>query len=85
MNWNMIESEDAGLALVRAIKETAVCELSASRRCDGVTLLHLAAARGYINMMRLLLELQVKLEGNCILLSSAVGEAHVSWYNEGPL
>ena len=84
MQWNLLESEDAGLALVRAIEKTAVCSLSASRGCDGVTLLHVAAERGYTEMLRLLLQLQVKLEGNFIFLSSAIGEAHASWYNEAP-
>ena len=63
-NWNLLESEREGLVLVRAIKETNVCDLSASRECDSVTLLHVAAARGYFNMLRELLELQVKLEEN---------------------
>ena len=84
--WNLLESENAGLALVRTIEKTAVCELSASRRCDGVTLLHLAAERGYTDMLRHLLELQVKIEGNLIFLSSEiffffilVRETHASW------
>ena len=80
MQWNLLESEEAGLALVRTIKENAVCELSASRRCDGVTLLHVAAARGYSRMLQELLELQVKLEGNFVPLSPAVREAHASCY-----
>ena len=83
-NWNLLESEDAGMALVRSIEKTGVCDLSASRECDGVTLLHLAAARGYNKMLRHLLELQVKLEGNLILLSPALLEPHASWYDEGP-
>ena len=83
--WNLLESEEAGLALVRSIEKTAVCDLSASRRWDGVTLLHLAAARGYSEMLVELLKLQVKLEGSFIILSPAVGEAHTSWYNEGHL
>ena len=88
-NWNLLESEDAGLELVQAIKATNVCDLSASRQCDGVTLLHVAAEKGYSRMLQELLQLQVKLEGNLIFLSSAIGEAHVSWYNrarfEAPL
>ena len=95
MNWNLLESEDAGLALVRAIGETTVCKLSASRKCDRISLLHLAAARGYIYMIRELLKLQVKLEGKVysfvtgkkeknnqqVFNYSAVREAHVSRIN----
>ena len=78
---------------MRKIENTAVCDLSASRGSDGVTLLHLAAARGYSEMLCYLLvqQLQVKLlsigaAGKTIffLLSPTAREAHASWYNEGP-
>ena len=83
MNWNLLKSEDVGLALVRTIENTAVCDLSASRS-DGVTLLHLAAARGYSEMLRYLLERQVKLVG--IFFSVIFGRSRGSnWLSNGAI
>ncbi|KAG0722111.1 Ankyrin-1 [Chionoecetes opilio] len=57
-DWRGISREEVGLCIVRVIEETAVCSLNATR-ADGFTLLHLAAQRGYPNMMHRLLSLKV--------------------------
>ncbi|KAF2368056.1 Ankyrin repeat-containing domain [Trinorchestia longiramus] len=57
-NWSHIPSEEVGLCIVKCITDTGVCELTACRP-DGFSLLHLAAQKGYPNMMHRLMSLKV--------------------------
>ncbi|XP_047740700.1 uncharacterized protein LOC108682971 isoform X5 [Hyalella azteca] len=57
-NWAHIPSEEVGLCIVKCIKDTGVCELTACRP-DGFSLLHLAAQKGYPNMTHALVSLKV--------------------------
>lgn len=57
-DWRAISKEEIGLSIVKVLEKTAVCPLNACRT-DGFTLLHLAALKGYPNMMHRLLSLKV--------------------------
>ena len=54
VNWHRITNEQEGLDIINCIRETQVCDLTASGT-DGFTLLHLAAQKGYLLMIERLL------------------------------